>query len=297
VTSSFDDLVREVRESLRGYGLVKDRVAFLTADLTTTALSITVDDASNIDPGVVEIGSECLFVQSVDTTTNTLTISPDGRGWMGTAAAAHTTNTRAVADPVFPTWRLERAVNDTIIGTFPTLWGVGSTTFTFNPSTATYSMPADTENVLTVTSTVIGPDKEQAAIYEYKFESKANTTQWPTGKCISLRVVPEPGQTVTVTYAKAPSELTTGQDFTASGLRETARRCVVYGALAELLTTVDATRALTDSANNLAMDGTIKVGTATQLAAQLTARYQMELNSEQQRLRLTSRPTVVWRGR
>lgn len=293
--TTFDGLVREVRESLRGYGLIKDRVAFLAADITATALTVTVDDGSNIDTGVVEIGDECLYVLSVSG--NTLTIAPDGRGWNGTTAAAHTANGRVTADPAFPTWRLQQALNDTIIGTWPALWGVGTATFTYSPSTATYSMPADCENVLTVTATVFGPDKEQAQIYEYKFESKANTTQFATGKCISLRVVPEPGQTVTVTYAKAPAELASGDDFTTSGLRETARRCVVYGALAELLSTVDATRVLTDSASNSALADVNKVGSATQLAAQLTARYQMELNSEQQRLRVTSKPTVVKRGR
>lgn len=293
--TTFDDLVREVRESLRGYGLIKDRAAFLTAPITDTALSVAVDDATNVDPGVVEIEGECLYVQSV--TGNTLTVSPDGRGWMGTAKAAHTTNTRVVVDPPFPTWRIEQAINDTIVGTFPSLWGVGTATFTYSPSTTTYALPADAEAVLTVTATRIGPDHEQLAIFEYKFEPNANTAQFPTGKCITLRVVPDPGQTVTVTYSKQPSALTTGQSLTASGLRETARRCVVYGAVGELLSFVDATRSLTDSASDVALEASIKVGTATQLAAQMTARYQMELALEQERLRKTSKPSIVWRGR
>lgn len=291
----FDDLVREVRESLRGFGLVQDRVAFLTANVTNSGLSITVDDASNVDPGVVEVNGECIFVRSK--AGNVLTVAPDGRGWQGTTAAAHSTNDRLVCDPGFPTWRIQRAINDAITGVYPMLWGTASTTFVFNASNDTYSLPADCEGILSVTFTDIGPSKAQVQLHGYKFEPNADTDTYATGRTIQLREAPTSGRTVKVNYRKAPSELTTGQALTASGLRDTARRCIVYGALAEILSMVDATRALTDSAANYALDDYNGVGKATQLAAQLTARYQMELDAEVARVRQQHKPSVVWRGR
>lgn len=293
--TTFDDLVREVRESLRGYGLIKDRVAFLSGSINASAVAVDVDDPEPLQAGVVEIDDECLFVR--DISSSTLLISPDGRGWQGTIAASHAANARVVYDPAFPSWRIQRAINDTIVGTYPTLWGVATTTFTFSPTIYTYSLPADAESVLSVSTTVIGPDQQQYPIRGFAFEPNANTTQFATGKCITLHEEPSAGQTVTVVYAKAPTELSSGQALTASGLRETARRCIIYGAVSELLSFVDATRSLTESAINQGFSDVNRAGTATQLAAQLTARYQMELNAEQSRLRQQHKPSVVWRGR
>ena len=294
--STFGNLVTEVRATLRGYGLVRERVSFLNGSITSSATSITVDDGTQFEPGVVEIDDECIYVQSI--AGNVLTVSPDGRAWDGTTAATHADNARVTSDPPYPGWRLRRAINNTIVGTWPSLFGVDSTSFTYTPSVNTYSLPATAESVLSVTATVWGPSEEQAEISRYFVNSNAPTAEFATGNCITLREVPEPGRTVTVTYSKAPTELSLAADaFTASGLRESARRCIVYGAVAELVSYVDVTRALADSAVSAEFANTQDVGTATRLAAQLTARYQMELDQEQRRLRVAHPPKVRIRGR
>lgn len=295
MAATFDDLVREVRSTLRGYGLNREQVTFLNGGLTNSASTFTVDDGTLIQPGIVEIENECIYVQSI--ATNTVTVTPDGRGWDGTTAASHADNKRVTVNPPFPTWRIARAINDTIIGTYPTLWGVGVTTFAFNGSVSTYALPADATEVLSVSATVIGPSKEQAEIYEYKFEANADATQFPTGKCITLRAFPDFGQTVTVAYQKAPSEITTGDNLTVSGLRDTARALVVYGATSRIVSFLDSSRASIGSAIGAEIADTNRIGTATQLAAQLTARYQMELGAEQKRLRLANPPRMRRVGR
>lgn len=188
-------------------------------------------------------------------------------------------------NPLYPTWRIGSAINDTILGMWPDLFGVGTTSFVYTPSTTTYSLPAEVENVLKVTATTFGPSKDQPEINRYEFNSNAPTAEFATGNCISLGQVPEPGRTVTVTYAKAPTELSAGDAFTDSGLRESARRCILYGAVAQLVSLVDSRRVATDSAVASEYDSQQRVGTATQMAAQLTARYQMELEQEKRRLR------------
>ena len=139
--TTFDDLVTEVRATMRGYGLYREQVSFLNGSITNSALSITVDDGTLVRPGVVEIDSESIYVQSV--AGNVLTVSPDGRGWDRTTAASHADNARVTVNPPLPTWRIQRAINDTIIGTAPTLFGVGTTTFTYNGVRTTYDLPAD----------------------------------------------------------------------------------------------------------------------------------------------------------
>jgi len=284
--STMDDLVHEVRATLNGYNLTRDQVTFLNGAIDASVTSIVVDDASLVRPGIVEIGTECIYVQSVNTGTNTLTISPDGRGYDRTTAATHADNARVTIQPAYPTWRIERAINNTIVGVWPTLFAVGTTSFTYSPTTQTYSLPAAAEEVLKVTATVVGPSPDQPEIYSYRFNSAAPTAEFATGNCITLNEAPEPGRTVTVVYRKIPTELASGDNFTASGLSETARRCIVYGAVAELLSYVDAVRVLADTAVAKEMGSDVRVGSATQLSAQLTARYQMELGLEKERLRM-----------
>ena len=297
MSTTFDSIVREVRATLRGYGLIKEAYAFLDGDISSGATSVVVDDASALGPGLVEIDGEVLFVRSVDTATNTLTIAPDGRGWDGTTAAAHGSGARVTANPPYPTWRIEQAVNDAIAGVFPDIFAVGTTSFSFQSVVSTYSMPADVEDILKVTTTVIGPTQDQVPINSYSFNSNAPAAVFPTGNCLTLGEAPDPGQTVTVTYAKAPTTLVEGDDFTASGLRDTARPAIVYGSIARLLSFVDAGRTGTDSALASEWDTVQKVGTATTLAAQMTARYQMELAKEQARLRKAHPPRVRWGSR
>ena len=283
MTTSFTALVNEVRATMRGYNLYREQVTFLNGSITNSALSAVVDDGTLIRPGVIEIDSECLWVQSIST--NTLTISPDGRGWDSTTAASHSDNVRVTVSPPLPAWRIQRAINDTIIGTWPTLYGVASTSFTYSGATTTYSLPADCVGVLQVTTTDIGPSNELPEINQYKVDLNAPTAEFATGKCITLREAPLPGRTVTVTYQKAPVALASGDNLTTSGLQETARSLVVYGTVARLLAFVDASRSISDTALASEMAGVNKIGTATQLAAQMTARYQMELDQEQARLR------------
>lgn len=281
--TTFDQIVREVRGHLRGYGLVRDGAAFLSAGINSSVTSFSVDDASGLAAGVIEIDRELLDVRSISS--NTLTISPDGRGWEGTTAASHLINARVTANPVYPTWKIERAINDAIVGVWPDLFGVGTTTFTYNPAVSTYSIPAEAESILQVTYPAIGPSREQVEIHSYRFDSAAPTGEFATGNCLTLGEPADVGSTVTVTYAKAPSEIATGDDFTECGLRETARPAIIFSAVARLLTFVDATRTLTDSAVAAEFGSAQRVGTATQLAAQLTARYQMEVEKEKERLR------------
>lgn len=289
---TFDSLVREVRAAMRGYGLIREGTAFLSAGINNSTLTITVDDASALAPGLVEIDSEVIDVRSI--TGNTLTVAPGGRGYDGTTAVAHSINARVTANPPYPTWRIEDAINSVIVGAFPDVFAVGTTSFTFNPSITTYSLPADAEDVLKVSTTVLGPSQDQFPVNKFSFNPNAPTAAFATGKCLTLHEAPEPGRTVTVVYSKAPADIASGDDLTDSGLRDTAGPFVIYGTVARLLSFVDASRTLTDSAVASEFGNAQRVGSATQLAAQMTARYQLELGKEQERLRKAYPRRVRW---
>ncbi len=296
--TTFRQIQDEVLLTLYGYGLTQPRASFLAADITSSALTLTVNNASNFEMGIAEIDSELVFVESVNISSNTITLSPDGRGYYGTTAAAHVTGARVTFAPTWPRSRVAQAINDTIIGTHPVLFGVAQAQFAFTPSITTYSLPADAERVLGVTADVNGPSREQQVIRRYSFSSSAPTDDWATTNTLTLQEPASPGRTVTVTYAKQPSALAAdAAALTTSGLRETAKRALVYGACAQLVTFMDVSRLPLDSSTADEMDERNSPGIASRIGNQLQLRYEMELEQERQRLRAATPIAISVRTR
>lgn len=296
--TTFRQVQDEVLLTLHGYGLAQPRASFLTAEVSATALALPVTNAADFDMGLAEVGSELVFVESVDRSTNTITLSPDGRGYYGSTAASHASGARVTFAPTWPRSRVAQAINDTILGTHPTLFGVAQTQFAFTPSVTTYSLPAEVERVLSVTADVNGPSREQQIIRRYSFSSSAPTDDWATTNTLTLQEPASPGRTVTVTYAKRPSALALDADaLTTSGLRETAKRALVYGACAQLVTFMDVSRLPVDSSTADEIDDRNSPGMASRIGNQLQLRYEMELEQERQRLRAATPIAISVRTR
>jgi hypothetical protein len=296
--TTFLQLQDEILQTLHGFGLSQPRATFLTASIDADDLAISVTDASNCEQGLVEIEGEAIFIESVDRNTNTLTVSPDGRGYYGTTAAAHDADVRCTIAPTWPRHRVKSAINDVIAATYPTLWGVAQTSFTYNPSVTTYALPAEAERILAVTAQVNGPSLEPQTISHYSLNSVAPTDDWATTNIISLHEAVTPGREVTVTYLKQPSALSGDSDaITVSGLRETAKLAIVYGACAQLVSFMDVSRLPVDVAVADEYDEKVQVGMASRISGQLQLRYEMELEKERKRLRATTPVKISVRKR
>ena len=275
--------------ALHGYGLSQPRTTFLTSGISETDLTASVRNATDIDMGMAEIGGELVFIESVDRASSTVTFSPDGRGYYGTTAEAHGADTRLTFAPTWPRQRIKSAINDVILGVWPTLFGIGQTTFTFTPAVTTYEMPDEAENVLSVTADTYGPSRQQQVINAYRFDATAPTDEWDNGRSLTLFESASPGADVTVTYTKEPTVLTADADTIAtSGLRESARKLLMLGACAELLSMMDVSRLTVDTAPADQADTQNPVGSAARLANQFQLRYEMEVEKERQRLRETT---------
>lgn len=287
--TTYRELQDEVLMALHGYGLSQPRTTFLQSPITETDLSASVRNTNDIDMGLAEIEGELVFIESVDRSSGTITFSPDGRGYYGTTAAAHAADTRLTFAPTWPRHRVKAAINDTILGTWPTLFGVAQTTFTFTPAVTTYEMPDEAEGVLSITADTYGPSRQQQVINAYRFDATAPTDEWTYGKSVTLMEGASPGADVTVTYKKEPSILTADSDTIAtSGLRESARQLLMLGACAQLLSMMDVSRLAVDTAPADQLDAQNPVGTAARLANQFQVRYEMEVEKERQRLRETT---------
>jgi hypothetical protein len=89
-------MINEVSMNLSGYTLQQDRATYLKAAITTTTstsaspLIMSLGSTENLGKGIVEIDEELLWVDSYDRVGSTATVSPYGRGYLGTTAATHT---------------------------------------------------------------------------------------------------------------------------------------------------------------------------------------------------------------
>lgn len=281
-----NDLVEEIIGNLSGYSLRQDRTTHLTSSLSASATSATIASVENISKGLMEISDELVWVDSTDRISNTVTIAPYGRGYRGTAAADHEALERVTISPTYPRYQVIQAINQTILSVFPRLFATGSTTFTFNASKVTYSLPADFEDVLSVSWQTTGPTQEWLPIRRYRVDRTAATGSFASGKSLNIYEAITPGRNVQVYYSRKPSQLTSGSStFTATtGLPESCVDVIMYGAAYRLISFIDPARLSFTSPEANENDPNRPLGSGTNAARYILALYQQRLTEEEQKL-------------
>lgn len=289
MTTTYANLIDEISLNLSGYTLRQDRTTHLTADVTSSGLALSLGNVTNIGKGVIEIDDELIWLDNYDRISSTATIAPYGRGYHGTTAAAHTTNTKVTVAPTFPRATIKKAINDTIDAVFPTLFAAGVHTFTYNAVKTTYSMPADTETILYVSYQPTGPTGEWLPLRNWRQDGLANTGSYATGQTVSVYDRIEAGRTVQVYYTKKPTTLDAsapGAVFeTVTGLPSSCKDVIVYGASYRLSSFIDPGRLNYSSAEADNADTKIQYGSGASTARFLLALYQQRLKEESMKLR------------
>ena len=293
MTTTLTDLINEVQINLAGYTYQQDRATHLTSavsTLTSPSTSPTVlslGSTENLGKGVVEIDEELLWVDSFDRVANTATVSPYGRGYLGTTAATHTADTKVTISPTFPRYVIKKAINDTINAAGSTIFAAKVTTFTFNAAQTTYDFDAlNIQNVLTVMWQSVGPSQEWIPVRRWSWDSKADATAFgATSQTVTIGDYITPGRTVKVVYATDPEPFTTNaQDFsTQTGLPNSCKDVIVLGASYRLLTYLDPARAAQVSPQADETDSKRPYGASQTATKQLYALYTQRLNEETQR--------------
>lgn len=289
MTTTYANLVDEVFLNLSGYTLRQDRTTHLTQDVTSSGLLLNLGDTTNIGKGAIEIDDELLWLDSYDRVSATAIVAPYGRGYHGTTAAAHTTNTKVTIAPTFPKASIKKAINDTIDAVFPNLFGVGVYTFTYNSVKTAYSIPADVQTVLYVSWKTTGPTEEWLPIKGWRHDPLANTTAFANGNSISIYDRIEAGRTVQVYYTKKPTTLTGSASSavfeTVTGLPSSCKDVIVYGAAYRLASFIDPGRLNYSSAEADQADTKIQYGSGASTTRFLLALYQQRLIEETKKLR------------
>jgi hypothetical protein len=293
LTTTLTDLINEVQINLAGYTYQQDRATHLSSAVTTTTSSSTsptilsLGSTENLGKGVVEIDEELLWIDSFDRIANTATVSPYGRGYLGTTAATHTADTKVTISPTFPRYVIKKAINDTINAAGSTIFAAKVTTFTFNAAQTTYDFDGlNIQNILTIMWQSVGPSQEWIPVRRWSWDSKADATAFgATSQTVTIGDYITPGRTVKVVYATDPEPFTTNaQDFsTQTGLPNSCKDVIVLGASYRLLTYLDPARAAQVSPQADETDSKRPYGASQTATKQLYALYTQRLNEETQR--------------
>ena len=287
-----NELTDEVLINLAGYTIQQDKATHLTSPITTTTSTIaaptifSVADAQRLGSGIVEIDDELLWVDSVDRISNTGTVSPYGRGFMGSTAATHDAGSKVTISPTFPKHVVKRAIQDTIRAMGSSIFAVKQTSFTFSSSAInTYELDnKNIQNILTMHWQDIGSSREWIRIKRWDLDSFPDTATWGEGAqtvTIGDRIVS--GRKVKIVYTTVPSTLSTTSTSsftTQTGLPESCRDIVILGASYRLIAYLDPARTGAQSPQADETDNKRTFGSATNAYRQLFALYTQRLSEE-----------------
>lgn len=287
--ATLKDMIDEVRSNLAGYTMRQDRITYLanSGGITTTSTSIVVGSATNLAKGVIEIDDELIWIDSFDKATNTMTVVPGfGRGYQNTDPAPHAQYAQVTLAPSFPRVMVKKAINDTILASFPKIFGVAQYTFTFDGSKTTYALPDDVDRVLSVTWETVGSTKEWLPVNRWRDDRAANVASFNSSATISIFDPVTPGRTVQVTYTVEPSTLNSStENFSdVTGLPESSRDIITLGAAYRLVSYIDAGRLNLTSAESDAADSRTPSNASAAMGRFLYGLYQQRLNEEAAKL-------------
>ncbi len=287
---TLSSMIDEVLINLAGYTYQQDRATYITQDVAATASTIAspiilqLASTDNIGKGAIEIDEELFWLDSFDRVSNTATIPPYGRGYLGTDVAAHTAGTKVTITPTFPRYVIKKAINDTIAAFGATIFAVKTTSFVFNAAQTTYAFNnLNIHNIMTIMWQDIGPSEEWFPIRRWSWDSLASTAAFGAGaQTVTIGDFVQPGRTVKVVYATDPEPFTSNsQDFaTQTGLPNSARDVAILGASYRLLTYLDPARASQVSPQADETDSKRPFGASQSATKQLYALYVQRLNEE-----------------
>ena len=300
MTTTLTDLINEVQLNLSGYTFNQDRATHLRSTVTTTVSSsasptvLELGSTDNVGKGVIEIDEELMWIDSFDRISNTATVSPWGRGYLGTTGAQHAQDAKVTISPTFPRYVIKKAINDTVRAIGSSIFAAKATTFTFNAAQTTYDFDGlDIQNILTIMWQSVGPSQEWIPVRRWSWDSKADATAFgATAQTVTIGDYITPGRTVKVIYATDPVAfpelatpvLTNAQVFeTVSGLPSSCKDVVILGSAYRLLTYLDPARAAQVSPQADETDTKRPYGSSQSATKQLYALYTQRLNEETQR--------------
>ena len=285
MSRTFFDMIEEINSDFQGFTVASDQVTSLTAPMGTTDTMLTVADGSAMSTGICQIGDEMVWVTSVDTNSNTVTLLPQGRGWAGSTAQTHSIGDTVTVSPAYPRARIKKAINDSIATLYPALFSVQTNEFTLlDVIHLAWGIPANVEMILDVRWR--DPLGNWQRIRGWEIDRQANTTDFPTGQALLITQRIIPGSTVHVVYATQPTPLVNETDlWSITGLGDSIAAIVIADVKGRMLPMLDVARLQVTHAAAMELEQTHPVGSAIAAGAKFQQIAQQRLQVESLALR------------
>lgn len=280
--ATLNQLTEQTLGEISGYVKNQESVTIATNSVAVGDITITVDDASALSKGIIEIDDELIYVKKSIVASGTIQVlgtsaNPTGRGWRSTTATSHVSGSVVKNNPMFPRSQVKRAILETIKGmNFPVL---ANETFTFNGSDYSYIMPNALVDVTGVSFELPDSTGVWALIKRWRLDTNY-LYSGSTSQALILNEAPMPGQTVRVQYTKYPTTITDNQELTVSGLPASCEDVVRLGAMYRLLSTVDPGKVIATSVSADALDQPVSAGASTNTAKYIFQLYTVRLAEE-----------------
>lgn len=282
--ATLTQLTEQTIGEIGSYVKNQESVTIITNAIDNNDLTITVDDASAVSKGIIEIDEELMYVKKSITASGTLQIlgTPSvasGRGWRGTTATSHVTGSIVRNNPIFPRSQVKRAMLETIKGmNFPV---IKETNFDFTGSQYAYSIPDEVVDITGVSWELPDSTGVWALIKRWRIDTNYYNEDTDTyGQAIVLNEAPMAGARINVQYTAYPTTITDNQDITASGLPSSCEDVVRLGAMYRLLSTVDPGKVTATSVSADVLDQPVSAGASTSAAKYIFQLYTVRLAEE-----------------
>lgn len=281
--ATFGQLIDDVAATVRAFTKEQPLLTWLTSGISETAEEITVNDGTVLSRGRIEIDKELIILE--DVVDNRGIIPPFGRGTDSTEATAHAARTKVTVSPLVPRATIAATINQIIAGMNGKMFGIDRLEVKAHVTRVSHELPADTQRVLAVTipvdPTVI---KDQWFARDYQFDNQAPVA---SGKALYLYEMPPLGRMISIIVARDLVPLDAEDDeFTVSGLPESAFDVVLFGAVSRLIATAGNYAVATRSVGAQTTLGiqTDDVQGATQMSRHYYTLHMERLNEETNKL-------------
>lgn len=273
-------LTDEVLDTAQGYVRGQDLRTSTASSFTSTDLTFTVVDGTQLSVGPVEVDDELVQVASVDTTSNTVTIEPWGRGLGGTTAAAHSGGARVTVAPIFPRQRVRNTIYGILREIFPDIFAVATTTLDGSAVRTNFTMPADCYHVLRIETKLYGPSLMWQPVPRWRQNKQGSSVEVEI-----IGPVTVGSGRVRVLYVKSPpATFTATDDLVAIGYDYSVRDLIVLGASARLMAFTETSRVQAQSMEAHGRGEVVPPGSAAALSRILDSRFQQRVLGEKMQL-------------
>ena len=280
MASTVADLITRIRRHVANPGQRNKLNEALDASETDVTFEFT---AQGIQTGArISVDLEDMHVWSVSSLTATVE-----RGQYGTTAATHADDSIVWVNPSVSAYEILQAVNEELLELPSPIHGVWQPkvdTFTYTAGTDGYDLAADVLDVVSVAYNVPGSSQVWPVMRRgmWRFNPQADSSDFPSGRSLSLIEGGYPGQTVRVTYKAPFTVLSTLADNVASisGLPARAHAILEYGAAIRLQAAAPVRNVRTDAQGDTRRAAEVSTSDILRAPARLEALHAQAVTAE-----------------